>query len=511
MISMEPNTTQVNTENRDVLRLSLAAGQWQFINMFAQQLITIGTFLVLARILLPQDFGVAVLIALVPTFIDGITSFAFETSALQKKEGMRPYLDVIWTFNILRTLVILLISFIAAPFVADFFHIEYALPALYMAGLVVFAQNLTNIGQGYFFLNFDFKKIFYRDVFQKIVYSVTAISLAIILHSFWAIFLATVVSAAAGAAITYALHPYRPSLDFAFRKLEDLRSFSQWLFGQEMMAQLERTVGDSVIGRFMTPADLGLFGKAKSLAMLATSPIISSINKVSFSSYLHVRDSLPHIGEGISKTFEILFAIGLPYVLAIVFAGNRLVLVLLGPNWTPLTPSLKVLTVAATINALTVILASAVFNGIGKPRIQFAVGLIYTAVTLSGFFLLVPTWGILGASYAALFGVLAAASITVYFILTRIPINLYRITWTVVIVALASALPIEGALYLLDYSFFNTTLGYILLFALAGSVYALTITLFGLVLKRGPYSTLKLVVMSVLGNILVRPKDSSDS
>src|SRR3989344_1758473 len=212
MISMEPNTTQVNTENRDVLRLSLAAGQWQFINMFAQQLITIGTFLVLARILLPQYFGVAVLIALVPTFIDGITSFAFETSALQKKEGMRPYLDVIWTFNILRTLVILLISFIAAPFVADFFHIEYALPALYMAGLVVFAQNLTNIG------------------------------------------------------------------------------------------------------------------KAKSLAMLATSPIISSINKVSFSSYLHVRDSLPHIGEGISKTFEILFAIGLPYVLAIVFAGNRLVL-----------------------------------------------------------------------------------------------------------------------------------------------------------------------------------------
>src|SRR3989338_3181329 len=482
MISMEPNTTQVNTENRDVLRLSLAAGQWQFINMFAQQLITIGTFLVLARILLPQDFGVAVLIALVPTFIDGITSFAFETSALQKKEGMRPYLDVIWTFNILRTLVILLISFIAAPFVADFFHIEYALPALYMAGLVVFAQNLTNIGQGYFFLNFDFKKIFYRDVFQKIVYSVTAISLAIILHSFWAIFLATVVSAAAGAAITYALHPYRPSLDFAFRKLEDLRSFSQWLFGQEMMAQLERTVGDSVIGRLMTPADIGLFGKAKSLAMLATSPIISSINKVSFSSYLHVRDSLPHIGEGISKTFEILFAIGLPYVLAIVFAGNRLVLVLLGPNWTPLTPSLKVLTVAATINALTVILASAVFNGIGKPRIQFAVGLIYTAVTLSG--------------------VLAAASITVYFILTRIPINLYRITWTVVIVALASALPIEGALYLLDYSFFNTTLGYILLFALAGSVYALTITLFGLVLKRGPYSTLKLVVMSVLGKYI---------
>ncbi len=501
-VAQEKDEVELGVGN--TLDLSIAAGRWQFLNMAAQQILTIGTFFILARLLVPADFGVVALIMIIPNFLEGVTTFSFDVAAMQKKEKMGEYLNVVWTFNIVRSALICVSTIIAAPFVASFFHIEYALPLLYIAGIGILIQSFFNIGQNYLFLDLNFKKLFLRDFFYKSSYAIAAILLALIVHSYWALFWANVISIICVTAITYAIHPFRPQFDFAFRKLNDLRHFSQWLYAQEMAGQLERSVGDAMIGRFATPADLGLFSKAKSLASAVISPVISNINKVSFSSYLHVRDSLPHISEGINKTLDILFAVGLPYVLVILLTGRRIVLIVLGPNWVSLASYLQVLAFSATLNGLTVILASAVFNGIGKPHIQSTIGMVSTGTTLAGFILLVPVMGIWGAVYASLFGSIVAATVTIYFMMIHIPLNLPRITWSFFVVLCASLLPIPLALYLLSLPFFNATLGYILLLAFSGSLYAAGIIGAGVFFKKGPYDTFVILVLSLLRAIRVK-------
>lgn len=490
----------------DVLKLSIMAGRWQFLNTAVQQVLSMGTFLVLARVLAPTDFGVAALIMTAPNFLDGITTFSFDVAALQKKERMRDYLNVVWTFNICRAALIFLVAAATAPFIARFFHIEYALPLLYLAGFGVLVQSFFNIGQNFLFLTLDLKKIFYRDLAFKVGYAAAAIPLAFLLHTYTALFLATIFSIFCVTAATYVIHPYRPRFDFAFGKLHDLRHAGQWLYAQEIAGQFERTIGDGMIGRFATPADLGLFGKAKSLASAVISPLISNINKVSFSSYLHVRDSLPHISEGISKTFDVLFAFGLPYVLVIILTGRRLVLIVLGPNWVNLTPYLKVLVISATLNALSVILASAVFNGIGKPRTQFAISAISTGSILTGLLVLVPLFGIWGAVYATLLGSVIAAAATIYFMLVHVPLNWQRILSSLLVTSVACIIPIPVALYLLSLPFFNATIGYLLLLMIGGTLYAGIIAAAGIILRKGPYDTFALLAQTVLGRIMSRAR-----
>ncbi|MBI2030610.1 oligosaccharide flippase family protein [Candidatus Kaiserbacteria bacterium] len=504
-------TTVTESPRDDVLRLSIMAGRWQFLNTAVQQVLSMGTFLVLARILAPTDFGVAALIMTAPNFLDGITTFSFDVAALQKKDRMRDYLNVVWTFNICRAALIFLVATATAPFIAHFFHIEYALPLLYLAGIGILVQSFFNIGQNFLFLTLDLKKIFYRDIAFKVGYAAAAIPLAFLLHSYLALFLATIVSIICVTAATYVIHPYRPHFDFAFGKLYDLRHAGQWLYAQEIAGQFERTIGDGMIGRFATPTDLGLFSKAKSLAAAVISPLISNINKVSFSSYLHVRDSLPHISEGISKTFDILFAFGLPYVLVIILTGRRLVLIVLGPNWVDLTPYLKVLVISATLNALSVILASAVFNGIGKPRTQFAISAISTGSILTGFLVLVPLFGIWGAVYATLLGSVIATAATIYFMLIHVPLNWPRIITSLLITIIACITPIPLAIYLLSLPFFNTTVGYLFLLAVGGTLYAGIIAAAGIILRKGPYDTFVLLAQTILGSILPRIRAFSRS
>jgi O-antigen/teichoic acid export membrane protein len=269
----------------DTLSQSLNAGQWAFINTVLQRVIAFGTFFILARILLPSDFGIIALLTVVPSFIEGVTALAFDTAVVQKQGDIRQYLNAIWTFTILRGLIIFLIVFAVSPFIADFFHITYALPALRLAGLGIFLNSLVNIGQTYFFIELDFKKVFIRDMVLSLSYSIAAISLALVLHSYWALFIGNILSILAVVVATYVLHPYRPRFDLSFSKLGVLLPFSKWLLGQELLNQLVRTAEDSLMGRFTTPMALGLYGKAKSLAIAPTAPLSSLIGKVGFTSY----------------------------------------------------------------------------------------------------------------------------------------------------------------------------------------------------------------------------------
>ncbi len=487
----------MNAIPEDTLTKSISAGQWALANTITQRLLVFSTFFIVARILTPADFGLIMIIAIIPTFLDGSTALAFDTAAFQKG-NLERYLNVIWTFSILRGLVIFVLVYLAAPLAASFFHIESALILLRFAALGVLIQSFGNIGQTYFFKNLDFRSVFLRDLTFKASYALATITLAFLLHSYWALFWGSIFSFISVVAITYVLHPYRPQLDFRFRLLGELRSFSQWLYAQEMVQQLAGTVQDTLIGHFTTPAGVGLFSKAQSLADAPTAPLISTINKVSFTSYVTVRDSRAHVLEGVNKTFEVLVSLAFPYLVLILLAGTTVVQIVLGSGWLAMTPYLKILAIEATIDVLINTLAAPVFNAVGKPKIQFFNSGVRSITLILAMVVLVPFYGIWGAAIAALISVACTACVVIYHVLTSLHLHLGRIMESIIVVSLACMVPIPLAAYLLKISFFNTSYGFTLMALLCGTLYAGVIVVLGRKFDYGPYKTLELVVRSFL-------------
>lgn len=486
------------SSSEGVLGQSIAAGKWSLVNTIAQRVLVFGTFFILARLLVPADFGVIALIAIVPSFLDGITAFAFDTAAVQKRGSIARYLNVIWTFNILRGTLIFVLMFLAAPFVATFFNVVEALPLLYLAGLGIFIQGFVNIGQTYFFVNFDFKKVFIRDMVLKVSYTVLTIGLAYSFHSYWALFFGSIGSLIALVLATYVLHPYRPRLDFQFGKLKELLFFSQWVLGQEMLNQTVRTVEDTLIGKFAGTTGLGLFGKAKALASAPTSPIVSLINKVSFTSYARLQDSLGQVTEGTNKTMDIMLALAVPYLIAVIITGDRIVLLLLGAGWVSLAPYLKILVVGATFDMLFVTLNASLFNALGKVRVQFVISSLYATSILIGFFILVPLYGILGAAIATTTSLMLTSFVALYYQWSLLKMNFSQYGTTFLATLTACVAPVLMGQTLLDLPFFNSNLGYCILMFFAGILYLAGLYIIHLVFKRGPYSTLQLIAYSFL-------------
>lgn len=486
---------------QDTLEKSLSAGQWQLVNTFVQRVLALLTLLVLARLLTPEAFGVVALLLIIPTFFDGVTTFGFDTSAVQRG-NLERYLDQIWTFNVLRGGAIFLIAFFSAPLVADFFHIPYALIGLRFAGSIVFLQSFANIGQTYFTAELNYQKPFYRDLISGVSYSITTVALAFLLHSYWAPFLGNIIAAMCMVAATYLLHPYRPRLNFHWGVLEELRSFTQWLFAQELIQQSALTIQSSLVGHFTSPTDLGLFTKAQSVADAPTSPLISAINKVSFVSYVQVKDSLPHVVEGVNKTFELVVSLAFPYLVAVTLFGTTIVRLVLGSNWLGMAPFLKVLVVEATIDALVVTLAGPVFNAIGEPRTQSINNSVRAGIVIVATFLLVPFFGLWGAVIAALISTSTTAIVVIYYLARHLRMSFDRAAWSACVAAVCCVPPTILARALLGLPFFNTLVGYILVLAICGALYALLLIAEGRLFKKGPYRTLELVAQSVLHHSL---------
>lgn len=481
----------------DTLTKSLHAGNWAFVNVVAQKVIMYGSFFILARLLTPEDFGIIAVIAIMPTFLDGVTSFAFDTAALQKGHMAR-YLNVMWTFNILRSTIIFIGIFIGATWIATFYKIEAFESIVRLSGLAILIQSFANIGQVYFFADMDFKKIFLRDMVTSISYAVVALAIAWFTHSFLALFIAGIISMFLVTLVSYALHPYRPRLDFNFKLLGELRSFSQWIYAQSTVEQISIATQNSVIGRSTSPASLALFMKAKALSDAPTVPITNFIGKVSFSSYLRIQDSPLQLSEGIAKTVDLVATIALPYLVVVLFAGHTLVLIVLGESWIGMTPLLQILVISASLKALINSLAPPAFNALGKPKIQFLNSSVQALLLTTGIILFIPSFGAIGAAYAVLASTSITATVIFFQLHKHIHLNIPRIFSSMFVTIVASGVPLVIARYGLTFPFFKTIFGFLMLLSISGLIYLASIVLIGRFFLKGPYKTLELVIRSFL-------------
>src|SRR3989338_2958466 len=108
-------------EETSTLKKSIEGGKWMFINSVSQKAISFLSFLILARLLAPADFGMLTILLIVPNFIILAYATGFEAALIQKKEDPTPYLNSVWTFNVLKSFTVFIIIFFSAPLIASFF------------------------------------------------------------------------------------------------------------------------------------------------------------------------------------------------------------------------------------------------------------------------------------------------------------------------------------------------------------------------------------------------------
>jgi O-antigen/teichoic acid export membrane protein len=370
---------------------------------------------VLARLLVPADFGLLALGTSMLAALELLTSFRFDIALIQNQTAVRADYDSAWTLNQMFGATLALLLALAAFPAAEFYDEPRLAPVILVLSGAAFLDGFQNIGIVNFRKDLNFAREFAFTVTRKVVQVLVAAFMAFWLRTYWALAAGIVASSVTGVVASYLMHPYRPR--WALSRTRQLVGFSKWLLLDNLTYFLRHRSSDVIIGKLAGPAQLGLFGLAYELAQIAHNNLTAPIDRAMFPGYARMARDGPTLREGYLSVAGMTSLIAVPVAVGTASVAPLLVPLLFGPQWQDAVPVLQVLGFASAMSLLGAG-AGVVYLALGKPRILLFISGNYIVFLLTSMALLLPRMGLVGAGWAFLI----AASVT-------LPVQLSILNW----------------------------------------------------------------------------------
>jgi lipopolysaccharide exporter len=399
---------RADTTNPDAVPLGrrVRAGVgWNASSSLIGQVIALIRAIVIARLLVPEDFG---LLGMALTLIAGLTALTtigLDQSILAHRftdrDDLQKHLNTAWSAEVIRSLVLTLLVVACAFPLARFYgqpKLRVIIPVLSLSVLI---QGFQNIGLVILRKEISFARIFWYELTSNLGGIVLTIGLVLVLRNVWGLVLGLLTGATLSVLLSYVFHSYRPRLAFdqtAFRRVSHFGKFALVI----AVASYVTTTADNVmVGRMLGTSALGNYTLAYSLASVPIGVLVYALGRVLFPAYAEIAANRPaHLEQAFTKVFAISSLILIAITVPLFLLAGDVVQILFGSRWSSAGSVLRILVLIIPLRGL-VLIATNVFFGLNLPK-QVAVGKTWEAVVfLTVIYPLMVTCGLNGAAWAA--------------------------------------------------------------------------------------------------------------
>jgi O-antigen/teichoic acid export membrane protein len=370
--------------------------------------------IILARILVPSQFGAYGVALLVLGFLEVMTETGVNVLLIQEKE-IDKYINSAWIVSIVRGIIISTAIILLTPFIANFFNSQEAKPLLYAMSLVPFLRGFINPSVVKFQKQLNFNMEFRYRFIIFFIDSVVAIGATLIIHNPMGIVIGLVAGVVVEVLLSYKIIQPTPFFQFNRNYIMKIVHRGKWITASGVFNYLFHNADNIVVGRLLGTNSLGVYQIAYSLSILPITEIADVFSRVTFPVYAKIVGDKERLRRAFIKTTVVIALLAIPFGLLLYLFPKDIVLLVLGKKWIAAAPILPILGIFGVIRAISGS-NSALFLASGKQE-------YVTVVTLASFLgLMVPIvplvqhYGLYGAAISALIGTLVALPFFLYYI-----------------------------------------------------------------------------------------------
>lgn len=345
---------------------SVAAGAlWMIALKVIERSIGVISTTILARLLIPADFGLVAMAMAIFAVLELTGQFGFDHAIIRKQDVTRSQLDTAWTLTICHGLLSgLALALLAAP-AAQFFNEPRLEHIVHVLAVIAVAQSFENIGIMLFRKDLKFRKDFNFFLAKKLIAFACTVSLAFAFKSYWALVGGILASRTAGVVLSYVVHPYRPRLSFSATR--ELLGFSKWVILTGVLGYFRTRGPDFILGRLAGAGSVGVFRVANELATLPTTELMFPIARAAYPGYAKVAHDRAALKQAYLAVQGSIIMLTLPAGVGIVMLADPFVKALLGFNWLGAIPLIQILGLYGALRVFQTT-NQAIFNVLGKPH-----------------------------------------------------------------------------------------------------------------------------------------------
>jgi O-antigen/teichoic acid export membrane protein len=382
---------------------------WMVAIKLTERLLGLVNTMVLARLLVPEDFGLVSLAASLWALLEIMGAFSFDLALIHNQRAAREHYDTAWTLGLLYGLVSATLLAVGAHAASRYFSDARLEGVLYIFAACALIQSCKNIGVIAFQKDLNFRREFVYAISVKVSTIAGTLVIAVTLRSFWALAIGTFIGTTSNVIISYILHPFRPRL--AISKWRALMRFSGWVLFSNIMIFAGNRGYDLVIGRMAGPGALGLYSVAYEISNLPTTEIVWPASKALFPGFSKIREDENGLREAFLRTAAIVALFTIPAGAGVALLAEPIVRILLGPKWLPAVPTIQVLALFGTLRALHAG-TGALYLALGKTRLVALIATPHVIIGLPLATILLAEYGIRGAGFAVLLSGAIALAMT---------------------------------------------------------------------------------------------------
>ena len=369
---------------KDLSKKMGQATKWSGLTEIIAKLISPITNAVLARLLVPEMFGVIATLTIVISFAEIFTDAGFQKYIVQHQfkddEDIEISTNVaFWTNLTLSVIIWGVISYFAAP-ITNLVGSPGCELAITVMGLQIPLIAFSSIQIARYRRDFDFKSLFISRMATTMVPLVVTIPVAVYTKSYWALIAGTLSREVLNAVILTVRSKWKPKLIYSFIKLKEMISFSLWTVVENVLIWMTNYLGAFIVSVSLNSYYLGLYKTSISTVNSITMLITSATSPVLFSALSRCQNDEAMFRNVFYKFQRMVALLVLPLGVGLFVYRELATKILLGNRWIETADFLGMWAITSSICILFSNYNSEVFRSKGKPGLSALTQILHIIV-----------------------------------------------------------------------------------------------------------------------------------
>lgn len=334
---------------------TLSGIKWQVLQKATLEPLQLLFGMVLARLISPSEMGILGVTSIFFAVAAQLASAGFGSALIRKTDRTEADINTMFWFNAGMSLLMSLCLFAAAPWFAKFYSIPALAPLTRVSATMMFIKSLAGVHWTLYTCRRDFKTPALIHGAGAILGMPVCLTLAYMGWSYWSVVVQGCVSGLFQLAVVWFVSPWKPRLLFSISSFKELFGFGSKLAASSLLTVVYTNLRPFIIGKFYTPADLGLYIRGGHTAAVAPKMVASMLDSVTYPILATVQNDEVRLLEAYRKYICVSTMVLAWGTLLMCALAEPLVRVLFGEKWLLCVPFLQVVSLGLAFNHVNVI------------------------------------------------------------------------------------------------------------------------------------------------------------
>jgi O-antigen/teichoic acid export membrane protein len=386
---------------------------WSALEITARYGVQFVVTLVLARLLLPSDFGLIALLMIFTSIGAILVDSGFGTALIQRQQVSADDETTVFAFSLLMAIILWVVLVTIAPWIGGFFHTRELPTMLRVASAVLVLGGLGAVPDALLTMRLDFRARTLAQLIASLVSGLVAIALALDGFGVWSLVWQLLTAAALRTACLWTFSHWRPRGAISKSSFRQLGSFGGFMLLSSLLATAYQQVQSLLIGRFFDTRTLGFYTLAQNAKQAPLSLMGGVLTRVGLPVFSSLADKPTRLLEALRPMLRVSMFVFVPCMLGIAVLAKPLVGLIYGTRWLPAAPILSVLAVSGSLWPFHILNLEAI-KAQGRSDLFFHLAVVKISLSIVCVVLASP-WGAMGIAWAVLVASVVNAVINTYF------------------------------------------------------------------------------------------------